>query len=337
MDRKILIFGALASIIIAGGVLATFGKQNVNGDIQKEAPLREEIVVRIPTIQGGSPVLVADELGYFKEAGIRIEEVGVLQSGNWLQSVITGDIDFTLGNHADRVIQARAKGIDVKIVIAQTDTRQDMPHMRWFVLKNSTIRTPKDLVGKTVGMAYITGGCPFYNLREYLRKGGVDIKDVNMVVMPDAQQEQALKQGLIDVATIHAPKSGLLINTGEARVLFSDYDTFGERAGNNFATSAKLIKENPEKVKRFVSAVVKAQDWINANHDEADRIMAKRLDIKPEVVKYFDRVHYAEHGLERDERLQLWIDLLEQDGEIKEGQIKPSDVYTNEFNPFYKK
>lgn len=38
-----------------------------------------------------------------------------------------------------------------------------------------------------------------------------------------------------------------------------------------------------------------------------------------------------------DKDAQFWIDWLVKDGKIKEGQFKPSDIYTNQFNPYYKK
>ncbi|HWQ76012.1 MAG TPA: ABC transporter substrate-binding protein [Syntrophomonas sp.] len=299
--------------------------------------LTREIVVKLPTIQSGGPALIALELGFFEEQNLKIEQIGSVPGGNQIQSVITGDIDFTLGNHTDREIQALVSGIPVKVILAQSETTQDMPHMRWMVPEDSGIHEPKDLIGKKIAMSYITGGCPVTNLREYLRKGGVDLKQVQMVQMDDHLQAAALQEGLVDVITVHAPLSGVVRKQLNLRTLFSDYDTFDTRAGNNVATSEKVIKADPEKVRRFSAAFVKAQKWINENQEEASRIYAEFLKLDPALVKDFDRTFYSETGLETDERVQLWIDELITLGEIKPGQFKPSDIYTNEFNPNYKK
>jgi hypothetical protein len=32
----------------------------------------------------------------------------------------------------------------------------------------------------------------------------------------------------------------------------------------------------------------------------------------------------------------VWIDWLVRDGELKQGQVPLSELYTNEFNPFWK-
>ncbi|MDR1885579.1 MAG: ABC transporter substrate-binding protein [Synergistaceae bacterium] len=300
-------------------------------------PADERILVKIPTIQGGGPALIAKVKGYFEEQNLEIEEIGQVPGGNQIQSVITGDIDFTLGNHTDREIEAMAKGIPVKVVLAQSETTEDMPHMRWMVPNDSDIHGPRDLIGKKIAMNYITGGCPVTNLRQYLRGGDVDIKDVQMVQMADGLQAAALNEGLVDVITIHAPVSGVVRSQLGRRPHFSDFDTFQGRAGNNMATSQKIIDNNPEKVRQFVAAIVKAQAWINDNHDEADKIYAEYLKLNPEHVPLFDRTHYSRDGLEYNERVQLWIDELVILGEIEPGQFKAEDIYTNEFNPNYRK
>lgn len=43
-----------------------------------------------------------------------------------------------------------------------------------------------------------------------------------------------------------------------------------------------------------------------------------------------------DHALLADSDAQFWIDWLVKDGKIKEGQFKPSDIYTNQFNPYSK-
>ncbi|WP_437662265.1 hypothetical protein [Sorangium sp. So ce1182] len=41
-------------------------------------------------------------------------------------------------------------------------------------------------------------------------------------------------------------------------------------------------------------------------------------------------------GLIAESELQVWIDWLVRDGELKRGQVQLSELYTNEFNPFWK-
>jgi hypothetical protein len=39
-------------------------------------------------------------------------------------------------------------------------------------------------------------------------------------------------------------------------------------------------------------------------------------------------------GLVRPSAVQKWIDWKVDTGQLKPGQVKPSDIYTNEFNPY---
>ncbi|HWR56000.1 MAG TPA: ABC transporter substrate-binding protein, partial [Negativicutes bacterium] len=71
-------------------------------------------------------------------------------------------------------------------------------------------------------------------------------------------------------------------------------------------------------------------NWCNANPDKAAEITAKRANIDPKTVK---RTRYAPDGIIKDETVTVWIDLLRDFNEIK-GDIKPAQIYTNEFNPY---
>jgi hypothetical protein len=33
---------------------------------------------------------------------------------------------------------------------------------------------------------------------------------------------------------------------------------------------------------------------------------------------------------------KYWLDVIEAEGKLKPGQLKPSDIYTHEYNSFYK-
>ncbi len=40
-------------------------------------------------------------------------------------------------------------------------------------------------------------------------------------------------------------------------------------------------------------------------------------------------------GVIKDAELQIWINWLVKDGLLKPGQVKPADLYTNAFNPYF--
>ncbi|HEY3424163.1 MAG TPA: ABC transporter substrate-binding protein, partial [Negativicutes bacterium] len=97
--------------------------------------------------------------------------------------------------------------------------------------------------------------------------------------------------------------------------------------------SENFIKEKPDVVKRFVTAMVKTINWQNANKQQAAEITAKRAKLDPNKVKIR---YFAPDGIITKDSVTVWIDLLTEFGEIKNG-IKPEQIYTNEFNPNFKK
>lgn len=329
----------LISGIVIVALIGFYFTLNSSGPTSEKNSLNvQRPVVRIATPDFGTSVIaiIAEKKGFFEQEGITVENVGVIQSSMLKTVLAKGDINVMLGFHPDTVIQSRLSGLDFKIIAAGSDATREHPHMSFVVLENSSIKSAKDLKGKKIGEAAIlTEACTYYSLSDYLKLDRMTVDDVEQVTMPDTQQWQALKQGLIDVGAMHAPFSGVAVNAGGRR-LFTDYDTMNGAVSLVISTD-RFIKENPAAVKGFVSAIAKAEDWTNAHPDEADKIIAEELALDPETARNMDRRVWVEHGLMTDEIIQKWIDEMVKYGNLKEGQVKTSDIYTNEFNPYFKK
>ncbi|HEY3424354.1 MAG TPA: ABC transporter substrate-binding protein [Negativicutes bacterium] len=293
-------------------------------------------VLRIPSItdvRSTADVWVGEELGFFDEQGIKFEYVGVIPSTQLVASVVAGKIDIG-GAHINRTIAGISAGAKIKAVVGGTETTKDTPHMVYITLANSPLRTPQDLVGKKIGLS-LNGGCHEYTPLAYLKNGGITepSSKVQFTVLAETLMEQALRQGDIDVAGFHRDPWQIAANK-EFRVMFSDYDVWQDLGGETPTYfSEKFIKENPDVVKRYVAAMAKTHNWINANPDKAAEITAKRGKVDSSKIK---RGYYTPNGLIREQTVTIWIDLLKDFGEIK-GDIRPDQIYTNEFNPYYKK
>lgn len=277
-------------------------------------------------------IYLADQLGYFKDANVRPKYVGKIAEGQVIPSVISGAIDF--GNrHTPLVISAIAGGADVKIVAAGTQSTQDSPHMKYFVRKDSGINSIQDLAGKKIGINSF-GACSEYVTKKLLKDNGLEGK-VQFVQTPNEQLDQVLKQGSVDVSIIHPPTSGRAENTPEFKKLFSDYDIDQGLSGMNpYTVNGKFARENPEAMKEILSILAKTAKWVSQNPDEARRLTAERLKMDVSLVENY--AYYSDQIIPAPE-VNYWIERLEAEGKIKPDQIKPEDIYTNEYNPNYKK
>ena len=338
MKNKIKIL--VAVIVIA--LIAVAGCLN-DEKISKNDNKAKENVVTIRYLSSSAvvePYEFARELGYLK--GINISRLGSNTGGpEDIMSVATGSSD--VGHSAwVSIINAKVRGAEIKALTGPMGNSPESwyegtPYLsKWLVLENSSIRSAKDLKGKKIAV-HTLGAHAEYVTREYLSKNNMSKDDVELLVMP--RHEEILRQGLVDVVAPVGAQIDKMEAGGEVRVLFTDYDIIGNQTHCGMFMSEKFINENPEVVRHFVEASAKAADWAKDHPEEAQELAAKIMMAKggnPEMAKYWKGFGVREHALLLDSDVQFWIDWLVKDGRMNEGQYKPSDFYTNEFNPFFK-
>ncbi len=136
----------------------------------------------------------------------------------------------------------------------------------------------------------------------------------------------------------------LLVARGGVEEVFKDTDVFGsEFTAGDFFFTQDYIKENPDTVKQFTEGVAKAIEWARTTPREEviarfEKIVKAREGNEPtENLKFWKSTGIAEKGgLITDAEYDKWIKWLVKNGELKEGQVKAADLYTNEFNSFSK-
>lgn len=328
----ILILSALAGCSKSSDGTVKGGEKEkfVNGKLTKPVTLK--------VLRGGAfDYTIAEQKGFLKEVGIKTKYVGQLQGGTLAQAVAKGDIDLFSSGHVIDIAMARAAGINLKIVLeGMVDNPDaDKAHMVYFVKKNSGIRSAKDLIGKKIGIVS-RGSCAEIISDQYLKEHGIDKKKVQFIPMPDTQQVQALKQGQIDVAVLHQPYSYVARKDKNLKVLEESYDV-GKKAGDGSvgglavrAFSEDFIKKNPEVVKAYIAADVKAQVWAREHFDEAKKIYAKFNGTPVSGGNQTPTEKWVE-----PKKVQFWINMCVNNGFLKKDSVKASDLYTNAYNPYY--
>jgi ABC-type nitrate/sulfonate/bicarbonate transport system substrate-binding protein len=284
------------------------------------------------------PELAAD-LGYL--APLELHYIGNTISGPQdIQTVATGDVEFGLAFNGAilKLVAARAPiravvggyGVD-----AQTFSSV-------FVREDSPIRSAKDLIGKKIAMNTLGAHAEFM-LRESLQRQSLPsdaIKSVTLVVLPPVNIEQALRGGQVDAGALTGIFRDKALERGGLRQLYSDFELFGPFIAGSYVFSSKFIERNPNTVRRFVAGVARAIEWARSTPRETvvaryGAIIAKRhRNENAAAVQYWKSTGIpGKGGTLSDREFQIWIDWLVKDAELTRGQIKPSDVYTNEFNP----
>ncbi|MDR3280535.1 MAG: ABC transporter substrate-binding protein [Synergistaceae bacterium] len=279
-------------------------------------------------------IYLADDLGYFKDAGIRPKYVGEIAAGQMIPSVANGNLDVA-NRHTPLVIAAIASGADITIFAAGSKSTEKNPHMKYFVRADSKIASIKDFEGKTLGINSF-GACSEYVTKKYLQDNGLDSSTIKMTTAPDSQQEVPLLRGDTDIAIIHPLSSGRAsANTKEFKLLFSDYNIDGGLSGMcPYSINGEFLRKNPEAVAELTDILSRAARWNNEHPEEARALMAKRFGFKIEEAEMFE--FYPDQIVPTPE-IQYWLDRLTAENKLTEGQVALAQVFTNDYNPANKK
>lgn len=282
----------------------------------------------------------AEELGYL--GPIKLKWIGNTVSGPQdIQAAATGQTDFGGAFNGAIVKLATAKA-PIKAVIGYYGSDEDS-YIGYFVPDGSPIKGPRDLIGKKIGVNTL-GAHLEAVLKEYLKRGGLtpdEIKQVELVVVPPVNTEQALRQGQIDVAALSGILRDKALQRGGIHPLFKDIDLFGPFTAGSVVLTEKFIRQNPNTTKKFVEAFARAVEWTQTHSREevvakAKQIIAERKrNEDTTAIDFWKSSGVANKGGVIDAKeFQTWIDWLEREGEIKKGQVKAEDLFTNAYNPF---
>ncbi|PWU43586.1 ABC transporter substrate-binding protein [Micromonospora globispora] len=285
------------------------------------------------------PELAAD-LGYLGD--VKLKWIGNVTGGPQdIQATATGQSDFG-GAFNGAIVKLAAANAPITAVVSYYGS-DAQTFQGYYVLNDSPIRSPRDLIGKKVGMNTL-GAHAEAVLKTWLVKGGLsaaEIAKVELVALPPVNIEQSLRQQQIDVAVLGGVIRDKAVANGGIRTVFTDYELLGAFSGGSYVFRDDFIKRNPQTVKAFVTGVGKAIEWARTQPRETvvgrlESIIAKRgRNEDPSLVRYWKSTGVAgKGGVISDREFATWIDWLADAGELKGGKPKPSDLYTNEFNPF---
>ncbi|MFZ4855574.1 MAG: ABC transporter substrate-binding protein [Desulfuromonadaceae bacterium] len=340
------------AIVSAGAVAWSVDKQSVTKGKAAGQPANDlfapqpkdviELKVPTPTSFHSGVDIIAQKYGFFAREGIKLKYVGALDTPSLqIAALKAGQIDV-LGGHPDIFINVIKGGFKVKGVVRSSLGNETYPHMSFFVRKDSGINSAKDLIGRKVAPGEGKAGsfdtsCGGFFWSRYLKENGIPRDKLVQVPLAEPQQEQALRQGLIDVSANGPTFAGNYLKRGEFKRLFTSWDLFDtvtdkEDSEISFrGFTEDFIAKNPETVRRFVRAIVKANAWTLDHHLLSSEYVGQLQDFESSVTAEH---HLAASGLIEDRPLKLWLAHFEEIGTLKPGQLRPTDLYTNEFNPF---
>ncbi|HWO42687.1 MAG TPA: ABC transporter substrate-binding protein [Candidatus Eisenbacteria bacterium] len=219
------------------------------------------------------PFFVARDRGFFEKNGLDVTLIEGKGSANSATFVDAGQADYSYGDllTAVEVMSkgARTRAIGVGMVF----------NGGGFIYREGAgIKTPKDLEGKNFGTN--PGDFAYTLLPALAAAAGFDHKKVVVKTMEPAVRTPALFEGKIDFMSgtngSSIQRMAILAKRQAKSVGYLFFKDMGlETYGHVLQTREDRIKNNPDQVQRFVSAVFDAWTWALKNRKEAFEIFMK--------------------------------------------------------------
>jgi NitT/TauT family transport system substrate-binding protein len=227
---------------------------------------RTAITVSTTTPADTLPFFWAVKQGMFDKAGLDITVVASPGGAASIVAVVGGAAQVGYSN-ALSISAAHQKGIPLSYIAPGGEYNSNAPYAKILVLPDATIKSAKDLEGKTVA---VTGLHDLLALstEAWLDKQGADRTKVHFIELPPGSMLAALQQKRVDAMAIFDPYVSAAEAAG-ARDLGHPYDAVSSRfmtAG--WFVSETWAKDHRDAAIRFAQVINAAQEYTNAHYDE---------------------------------------------------------------------
>jgi NitT/TauT family transport system substrate-binding protein len=254
------------------------------------APLAAKTVLRVgyfPNVTHAQGVigktLTSQQKGWFEERlgpEIEVQWFAYNAGPSAMEAIFAGSIDLTyVGPNPSLNAYIRSKGEEIRAIAGAARGGAAL-----LVRPGSGIEKPADFKGKKLATPQL-GNTQDVAARIWLKNQGFKITQMGgeVFVLPTANPDQLLlfQQGKIDAVWTVEPWVSRIEREAGGKVYLEQKDA----VTTILVSSAKLLKTQPELVKKFAQAHRELTDWVNAHPAEAQALVQRGLsdEVKREI------------------------------------------------------
>lgn len=265
-SRRSFIAGIRRGLVTAaaGAALLAIILQPVELNAQSAGPSAK---IRLSLQPGNAqpPFIAADMFGFFKDAGLEVEELRFNSGAAMFAAAKSGSVDI-LEMGLGAVMLGSSQGIPIKAIM----TSGEFSRTNVLVAKPE-FKSIKDLKGKRI--ASVTGSTSHLGFVTALKQAGLNLEDVQYLNMDPAAMVPAFRAGDIDAAWIWSAWQDRLVDAGGVRVM-SNSDA-GIRTPSTVAVRTDWASQNVDTLQRFLSALDRAYKVMNTPGSQRDQVIKK--------------------------------------------------------------
>jgi sulfonate transport system substrate-binding protein len=234
--------------------------------------------------------IIAVEKGFFAEESLAVKTFVFSSGPACSEALLTASADIgTMGDTTAVIAAARSS---VKIIASHGGGEH---RHRIIVAADSSIRSPADLVGKSIAVK--KGTSTYGGLLAWADSVGLDLSKVKVTDMRPEDMPDALLSGAIDAMVASEPTPSVVEERGGRELA-----TLGG-LGNTYpillVARDEFLADHGEAVTRFMRAMSRASSFIAENPEEAAAIVARKTGLSPATAERAMSHHY--YGLQLDD------------------------------------
>jgi len=229
---------------------------------------------------GWTAFAIADEKGWFKQAGVEVELLW-FEYGPSMEVFTAGKVDAVMVTNGDALVTGANGAKNVMILVTDYSNGNDM------IVAQPGISSLKELKGKKIAVE--VGFVDHLLLLNGLKKAGMTESDVELVPTPTNQTPQVLASGQVAAIAAWQPNSGQALKAvAGSKAVYTSADEPGLIYDTVAVSPQSLAQRRADWVK-FVSVWDRVVAYLNdeTTREDGIKIMAARAGVDPKEYAAF--------------------------------------------------
>jgi ABC-type nitrate/sulfonate/bicarbonate transport system substrate-binding protein len=279
-------------------LLAFIGHALATPGYGQEKRLERLLLSNSTITESRMPLYMAKDLGLYAKYGVDAEIVHIRGAGVNIASLMAGEIDMAVASGSFAIVAA-ARGAPIVIIATTGPIKYD--------LVSSSLASPRELKGKTIGIGGYTSGDYFVLLRLLPKLGWIPDKDVTL--LPVGSTSSYERMNMMAAGKIDAVM-GVKANVERARaqgmklnVVASTTDYGLDGSGGDFFVTRESLRNKSARIKAALRAVSEAIRLGRDNPEFFERAVRGVLkETNPKLIETLYRQSYFFGAEPRDAR-----------------------------------
>lgn len=271
-----------------------------------------------------SPYYAQDQ-GFFSRNGLNVDLQTIANGAAIASAVTAGAIDIGVAVPVT-LANAYLRGLPLVIIAAGSISLPSAPAIRLCVSKTSTLKTAKDIEGKTVALNALGVGLDL-SLHAWMAVNGGDFSTVKLVEVTFSEMGAALDRGTADAAVFAEPAYTVALRQYDIQSLAALDSVVGAPyLVSAWFTTRDFADKHPEEIARFTRAIYATQNWANSHHPETAVMIAKYSKLDLNIARTMTRCAWATQLRPAD--IQVYLDIAAKYGGLPRPVSATSLIYT---------